>query len=277
MYSFHNGTGDFVEGWRRCAGQLRLDPALATRQLLEIVAKTAGRACRSGARQSRRTVARSEVAAAVRFISPPGRALDSSPLFGPDPSPRAGIASVAAAPGCPIGAGLQIATEPALRIDLPQLQGLQDRKRYRGQTGTPPTASSSCAPPPGLARHVRRRCCPWPLGVIQKDGQSFPVSLQARSTFWQALCRAGLPSSASRCLAVPRAPRAVLIPGGKGFGLCSDLQPTPIQEQAPENPTHRPALPLGPRLGQGAVPAHVGPAKASFRPSRCRANFLYTP
>ena len=64
---------------------------------------------------------------------------------------------------CPVarfGAGLQIATQPALRVDLPQLQGLQDREQHRGQTGTPPTArnrSSSCAPPPGLARRVRRR------------------------------------------------------------------------------------------------------------------------
>ena len=37
---------------------------------------------------------------------------------------------------CPVarfGAGLQIATQPALRVDLPQLQGLQDREQLPAQ------------------------------------------------------------------------------------------------------------------------------------------------
>ena len=51
--------------------------------------------------------------------------------------------------------------------------------------------------------------------------------------------------------------------------MLSDLQPTPVQiEQAPDalHPTHRPALQLGPSLGQGEkVAAHVGPVKGQFQ------------
>ena len=66
--------------------------------------------------------------------------------------------------------------------------------------------------------------------MIQKDVKPFPVSLEAVQHLFAGFRQGRAPQlRIARPRQSPERPAQFPIPGGKAFGLFSDLQPTPVQ------------------------------------------------